>query len=1018
MQLADLLKPDIEDRIKIQRTPWLERDVMDFEDTYIDLGITKEKTTCFEEDKEAVTDYKELFAENQESSGEGKKRRRSRKKILIKGDPGIGKSTLVAKMAYEWATSAWKMFSLVFFISMRVVNPGDPIENIIIDENIVPSVYAKNYDRSKILQLIQDYGERCLLIFDDLDGQITNEMVLRIIKDLALTNCHIVLTARPNAAEGIEHYFTTICNVDGFSEMHATKYVRKLLRNKDKIESVMNFTKENQSIGVYEMWRYPTLLLFICILVNNGNLDLQSKNITLTDIYDRLLLCLYRRYVVKRGIMNDPKKREEILLKLGQLAYEGLQKGKLLYSKREIEEKVGKEAFYYGIIIGYKDRCIVQDIDADFLVCFLHQTIQDYLAAIYITHELSHSQRRMQDLWPQVWDTDTLAKFPLLFIFVADLCMNNETAHGKLFKSTLEIFNKHSLEVQGNLMGPKILNFLFKILDKCHHLKVITFLNTRWDDNSSTISNFVEHKPFSIEKLVFKRCVFYTSENDDCHRKPNLKDNTTFAVHCLECNIPVTSITFLAKYGSLDTLVLNTDHITFSQSNKKHFYISFLRLLDKRCMKSLQHLKILSTGSVMLTQPATTADDALKFSLNNADFPACKGNLGGLVSLDIDCEFNIPKALMKMIIVALGEKTSLKSINIFSGAGHSTSGIVELSFFDQLVNQVSPVLQELTWKNVVTPDGLACLERSLFEDGSTSRFNNEFGICHIHNNPISIPRGILPSIQRIDFSQKFICCPCHKSGILHALDSHKILKELKLTHLWLPYFMQLLKMGGLPALEILEIKNHNFELERIIEIGKEDQAGVCALPKLGHLDLSFEYGTTPSNILIHQNLLKQFLISVRGSFYLTSVNISGQNAGGCLYCLLVPEGLPMLEELIAHNCGLLPIDIFRLGKAAKANSLPNVKSLSLSGNPKIANHLCYLCIGSWASLVCIKVSHLSSWDVVCLVHSGKTIMPNLEAILCSIPDQKLFPVHKSVLGKKWIEVRAFDGQAGKRKHSS
>ncbi len=297
---------------------------------------------------------------------------------------------------------------------------------------------------------------------------------------------------------------------------------------------------------------------------------------------------------------------------------------------------------------------------------------------------------------------------------------------------------------------------------------------------------------------------------------------------------------------------------------------------------------------------------------------------------------------------------------------------------------------------------------------------NKNGICPKHNdNPISIPKESLPSIQRIDFSQNFICCPCHKLGILQALDGHKYLNELKVTYLWLPFFMQLLQTGGFPALEILEISNHdNFEFEQHPEIGQEDQAGVCALPKLGQLNLSCDPSALLADILIEQNLLKQFLISVRGSFYLTSVDISGQNAGGCLYCLLVPEGLPVLQELIAHNCGLLPIDMFRLGRAAKANSLPKVKSLSLSGNPKIANHLCYLCIGSWPSLVCIKVSHLSSWDVICLVHSGKTIMPNLEAILCSIPDQKLFDAHKSVLGKKLIEVRAFDEQARKRKHSS
>ncbi len=1002
--MAELLKPDIEDRMKIQRTPWIEEDVLDFEEVYIDLGITKEGPMTSEEDTGPVTDYTKLFAENPESTEGGRKRRRLRKKILIKGDPGIGKSTLAAKMAYEWATSTWKMFSLVFFISMRVVKPEDPIENIIIDENIVPSVYATNYDRGKILQILQDYGEKCLLIFDDLDGQVTNEMVLRIFKDLALTNCHIVLTARPNAIAGIKKYFTTVCNVDGFSERDATEYVTKLLKNKDKIESVMDFTKENQSIGISEMWRYPTLLLFICILVNDGNLDLQCKTITLTNIYDKLLLCLYRRYVVKRGIVNDPKKRRETLLKLGKLAYEGLQKGRLLFSKKEIEERVGKEAFYYGIIIGYKDRYIVQDIDADFLVCFLHQSIQDYLAAMYITHELSHSQRRMEDLWPGVWDMETLAKFPLLFIFVVDLCINNQTANDKLYMSTLEIFNSHSLEVHGNLMGPSTLNFLFKVLDKCHHLKNLTFMNTRWSDNIETMFSFVEHIPSNVQTLVFKRCVFDNREYVDCHhghRKPKLKDNTKFAVHCLECNIPGTGIEFLAKYGCIHTLLINIDHIIVANDDKLcGFYISFVCLL-KCCLQSIKHLKIVATPTDKKEKPdILPLHEPIVESVLNcvpSDISELSGSLRGLESLDIDYEYNIPEIILIMIIEAIGDRTSLKSINITSGAWQSSTGYNKFDFYDVLLSKVSPKLEELTWSTTLT---------KLKTDDSSDPFT-EF-TCH--QKPIAVPKNALPSIKQIDFSNNWIACKCHMSSTLQALNGHKHLKELKITHMWLPHLMPLLQRGCFPALETLDIKSQ-YELEaEDTEMGKEDQAGVCALAKLGQLNLSCLTGATLANKPIHQNLLKQFFISVRASLYLTKVDISGQNAGGCLYRLLVPEGLPVLEELIALNCQLLPVDMYRLGKAAKADLLPNVKGILLHENPRIAGYLSYLCIGTWPSLCTIAANNMTSWDVRCLVYSSRmpNIMPYLATIICDTADRELFHSHNSMLREKLINIVAAD----------
>ena len=992
---------------------------MDFEDVYMNLGITKEEKTMMGEDKESLSDYKELFAENPESSAAGRKRRRKklRKKILIKGDPGIGKSTLAAKMAYDWAVSTWKMFSLVFFISMRVVNPGDPIGNIIIDENIVPSVYAKNYPIDKILNILEERGEKCLLIFDDLDGPVSNEMVLRVVKDLTLTNCHILLTARPNAVAGIEAYFSTVCNVEGFSEEDACEYVKKLLTDTGKVEAVINFTKKNQSIGIHEMWRYPILLLFICILVNDGNLDLQSKTITLTNIYDRLLLCLFRRYTVKWNVKQDPRKRREILLKLGKVALEGLEKGKLFYSKSEIEEKVGKEAFHYGIIIGYKDRRIVEDIDADFLVCFLHHTICEYLAACYISDHLARTNRCPEDIWPRVWDSETIAKLPLLLIFALDVSMGEPVAREKLFKSMVKTFNQPILELQGNLMGVGILDFLFRVLDKCDQIKVLTFLNTRLCDDHETIVKLMEHKPFSLEKLVFNKCVFFTVEETFQSRKPYLKQNTRFEVQCLDCDIPVTSLKFLASHKCIHTLLLKIDHIMLSQDLQKvsRFHESFIDLLLYP-LTMIQHLKICGehreygqmNETVRLHKESFESIVNTHNPSNNIALPAFVGNLADLESLDISCAY-IPDAMLCVLIASIGDRAHLHSIRIYGGVGSTVQQ--EMTFTERLLSKVSPVLQDLEWNNGRIKDNLLPFRDIFGEIGMkiqyktmTEGFAKEIE-KHSHQENIKIAKDCFNALERIDFSDNTVIYPCDRSRFLQALNGQGSIKELKLSNLWLPHFMPLLQGAGMPALEILVFK-FQFDLpeEQDFELPKENQADVCTLPKLTQLDLPCERRTKQ----IHQNLLKQFCISVRGSFYLTSVDLSGQNAGGCLYCLVNPEGLPSLIELRADDCGLLPVDMFRLGRAAKVGTLTKVKGLSLIDNPKIANHLCYLCIGSWSSLIGIRVSTLSSWDVTCLVHSSRTIMPHLEAIICSATSKQLFGSYSGVLREKRLGVRAYD----------
>ena len=55
-------------------------------------------------------------------------------RILLKGDPGMGKTTVSKKAAYDWAMGILKVFSIIFFVFLKLVKPGDSIENVIIQQ--------------------------------------------------------------------------------------------------------------------------------------------------------------------------------------------------------------------------------------------------------------------------------------------------------------------------------------------------------------------------------------------------------------------------------------------------------------------------------------------------------------------------------------------------------------------------------------------------------------------------------------------------------------------------------------------------------------------------------------------------------------------------------------------------------------------------------------------------------------------------------------------------------------------
>ena len=66
-------------------------------------------------------------------------------RILVEGDYGSGKSTLAKKIAYDWATKNFVTFRLVIYISLRLVNPTESIEKIIIFSSEYWSRHSVDY---------------------------------------------------------------------------------------------------------------------------------------------------------------------------------------------------------------------------------------------------------------------------------------------------------------------------------------------------------------------------------------------------------------------------------------------------------------------------------------------------------------------------------------------------------------------------------------------------------------------------------------------------------------------------------------------------------------------------------------------------------------------------------------------------------------------------------------------------------------------------------------------------------
>ena len=373
--------------MKIEVAPWIKEYVTDMGHLYTELTVEHVQEGTTQITYRTVKDYKEMLTKTQRTPSIFEKCFGSREsqlleKVLAKGDPGMGKTTLAKKIAWGWAKMTLTRFSVVFFVFLKLVNPGDTIENVIIQQR--PELEGMGVTSSKIQQILDKFGSECLLILDGLDEHALGQNfdVKKIIEGKKLLYCNIFLTSRPHSTLTIEKYFGTKVRVNGFTLEQAKIFARKILGNENQVQNVLNFKPAGyrQDIALH---RCPILLSFMCLLVRHDEIDLSSETIDSGEFYARMVRCLYKKFLVRQMLEFDENDFVAVMRKIGKLALETLVSGKPLLKRSDVTNQVGADAFDYGLLIGHEDFRLIADEAADIFVTFPHRSIQEFLGAFY-----------------------------------------------------------------------------------------------------------------------------------------------------------------------------------------------------------------------------------------------------------------------------------------------------------------------------------------------------------------------------------------------------------------------------------------------------------------------------------------------------------------------------------------------------------------------------------------------------------------------------------------------------------
>ncbi|TWW62463.1 NACHT, LRR and PYD domains-containing protein 4E NALP-epsilon [Takifugu flavidus] len=202
----------------------------------------------------------------------------------------------------------------------------------------------------------------------------------------------IWITSRPAAAYQIPpSCVDRITEVRGFTDSQKEEYFRRRFSDEDLSKRIISHIKASRSLHI--MCLIPVFCWITAIVLEDMMTRDQRGELpqTLTDLYSHFLMVQIKRKKQKYGGKQRPEELteadKELLLKLGRLAFEHLEKGNIMFYSEDLERcglDVSEVSVYSGVCteIFKRESVIFQKS----VYCFVHLSVQEFLAAVYMFH--------------------------------------------------------------------------------------------------------------------------------------------------------------------------------------------------------------------------------------------------------------------------------------------------------------------------------------------------------------------------------------------------------------------------------------------------------------------------------------------------------------------------------------------------------------------------------------------------------------------------------------------------------
>ena len=311
-----------EEEGKLQSPPWCEEFNFSLENVFARLKIVKKDGKTGQIGQ--IDNLTDIFRVH--------KAVHKRMTVLLKGKPGMGKTTYCQKLAYDWASrqGEWEKLSpqIQVLLSLKCGEISSGIWEAI-DAQLLPEDVDQQ-SKETFFKFVQENQSRVLLILDGLDDmpQDKLQMISQLVK-IELPQCHFLLVVEQATTVEVKECCDTWMEIAGFTEEDGKKFISNYFKDQESLaKKLLELLDEFNHLQKELFPGNPIYTALLCLLCKDLNGVFPTSK---TQLYTEMILCALRRYEAIKGKSSSDEDLIEVykdhLTSLGLKAFKFQRKG-------------------------------------------------------------------------------------------------------------------------------------------------------------------------------------------------------------------------------------------------------------------------------------------------------------------------------------------------------------------------------------------------------------------------------------------------------------------------------------------------------------------------------------------------------------------------------------------------------------------------------------------------------------------------------------------------------------------